>query len=85
MFPAMKLHFTRADKNLMRAYALQQERAKGVKNIISVRFLHSGDVRAYCADGYTYLIAPTRELFKEARTAALLNWMKASVTLELTP
>lgn len=28
-------------------------------------------MRAYCKDGDTYLIAPTSELFKEARSGAL--------------
>jgi hypothetical protein len=46
--------FTRTQKNLMRDYALQEERAKG-ENVERVRFLPSGDVRAYCKDGYTYL------------------------------
>lgn len=75
-----KLQFTRAQKQLMRVYALQQERAKGVK-VIRLRFLSSGDVRVYCKDGHTYLIAPARELFKEARSAALLNWLNANLTV----
>ena len=66
--PAMKNpQFTRAQKNLMRAYALHRERTN---EVVRVRFLPSGDVRAYCADGYSYLIAPTAELLKEARSAS---------------
>src|SRR5262249_20701298 len=59
---------TRAEKKLVRDYALQRECAKG-ENIVRVRLLASGDVRAYCKDGSTYLIAPTTELFAEAREA----------------
>jgi hypothetical protein len=55
--------FTRTQKHLMRNYALYRERANG---IVAVRFLPSGDARAYCEDGETYLIAPTAELLKEA-------------------
>jgi hypothetical protein len=72
VFRVMKIDFTRADKKLMRAYALKWERAKG-ENVVRVRFLQSGDVRAYCEDGHTYLIAPASELFKDARSAALLG------------
>ena len=78
--PAMKLQFTRGQKNQMRAYALRQERAKG-ENVVKVRFLPSGHVRAYCKDEHTYLIAPAAALFKEARSAALLNWPKANLTV----
>jgi hypothetical protein len=62
----MKRQFTRAEKNLIRAYALDRERATG-KGVVKVRLLNSGDARAYCKDGHTYLIAPAAALFAEAR------------------
>jgi len=50
--------FTRAEKKLMRAYALQREG----EDVVRVHFLTSGDVRAYCKDVSTYLIASTAAL-----------------------
>jgi hypothetical protein len=60
-----KCRFTRAQKNLIRAYTIKRERARH-EDITQVRLLASGDVRAYCKDGCTYLVAPTAELFAEA-------------------
>jgi hypothetical protein len=56
-------------------YALQQERAKG-EEIVGVRFLPCGDVRAYCESGHTYLIAPTAVLLKAARSQTLGSVLK---------
>ena len=54
--------FTRTEKKLMRAYALQREG----EDVVRVHFLTSGDVRAYCKDVSTYLIASTAALCVEA-------------------
>jgi hypothetical protein len=62
----MKRQFTRAEKDLIRAYALDREPATS-ERVLKVRLLHSGDARAYCKDGHIYLIAPTAALFAEAR------------------
>jgi hypothetical protein len=35
-------------------------------DVARVRLLPSGDARAYCADGYTYLIDPIDVLLAEA-------------------
>jgi len=64
----MKSKYTRAEKDLMRKFAMKSERPYGV---VKVRFQRDGDTRAFCADGTTYLILPTNELFKEARAASL--------------
>jgi hypothetical protein len=70
MREAVKPPFTRAQNKLMRDYALQHERAKG-EDIIGVRFLPCGDVRAYCENGQRYLIAPTAALLKAACSQTL--------------
>jgi hypothetical protein len=56
---------TRDQKRLIRTYALDRERLTGY-DVIRVRLLSSGDARAYCADGYTYLIDPIDILLAEA-------------------
>ena len=58
--------FTRAEKTLIRAHALIRERKQGIK-IIKARIMPDGDVKAYCADGETYWIAPATELLAEAQ------------------
>jgi hypothetical protein len=60
---------TRRQKELVRAYALARERRKG-EAIIKVRLLSTGDARAYCADGYSYLIDPISVLLAEATIGA---------------
>ena len=59
---------TRRQRELVRAYALARKRRKG-EDIIKVRLLSTGDARAYCADGYSYLIDPISELLTEATSA----------------
>ena len=60
---------TRRQRDLVRAYALARERRKH-EDIIKVRLLLSdGDARAYCADGYSYLIDPISVLLTEATSA----------------
>jgi hypothetical protein len=50
-------------------YALDRERLND-NNVTKVRlFYESGAARAYCADGYTYLIDPIAVLLKEAERA----------------
>jgi hypothetical protein len=62
----MKRQFTRTEKRLIRAYAVKRERAEG-EDVSKVRLLSCGDVRAYCEDRHTFLVAPTAALFAEAR------------------
>jgi hypothetical protein len=57
---------TRAEKRLVRTYARDRERLKG-EDVVRVRLL-SGDARAYCADGYTYLIDPVAVLLAEVQS-----------------
>jgi hypothetical protein len=56
---------TRAEKRLVRTYAIDRERRNG-SAVAKVRLLSSGDARAYCDDGYTYLIDPISLLLAEA-------------------
>ena len=56
---------TRREKRLIRSYALERERLTGY-DVTKVRLLSTGDARAYCTDGYTYLIDPIDVLYAEA-------------------
>lgn len=69
MGPAMPARsLTRVEKDLIRTFALKQERAKHPE-VVKVRLMPCGDVRAYCSDGYQYWVAPTADLLQEAREA----------------
>jgi hypothetical protein len=57
---------TRQQKRLIRTYALDRERLQG-NDVTKVRLLSSGDARAYCADGDSYLIDPIAVLLEEAQ------------------
>jgi hypothetical protein len=65
ILPMPPATLTRNQKRLIRTYALDRERLHG-NDVIRVRLLSSGDARAYCADGYTYLIDPIPVLLAEA-------------------
>jgi hypothetical protein len=64
----MNFKLTRTQKDYIRAYVIERERNQGFK-VTRIRFLSDGDVRAYCEDGYTYLVAPTAVLIEEAFSA----------------
>jgi len=63
---------TRRQKQLVRVYALNRERLAG-SDVTKVRFLPTGDVRAYCSDGYTYLVDPPDVLLAEAEAAYMAD------------
>jgi hypothetical protein len=63
---------TRSQKTFIRAYAVWRERRKG-SDVREVRLLMSGDVRAYCADGCTYLVDPISVLWAECATGYFLG------------
>ena len=58
---------TRQQKELVRTYALNQERQKGIE-VAKVR-LFDGDAIAYCKDGERYRIAPIDVLLAEAASS----------------
>jgi hypothetical protein len=56
---------------LFATHALARERSKG-NAVAKVRLLSSGEARAYCPDGYSYLFDPIAVLLAEPHVLQVL-------------